>query len=189
MIQSDDPKLTAYALGELSPEESKSFQEELAKNPELLNEVKEIREVRMLLENELKDEESVSLTNGQKSRFKRVINEGEVLSLEKKHIGEELLGTTISFQSPSLQLQQIIWPLQIRTYDFPSLHHELNLLAVLQDLDVGQWVSIHNDKVGKLARLQGTQPVLHPHGISAVLGIGHDGLHWGHAVVNHELEL
>jgi len=85
MIQSDDPKLTAYALGELSPEESKSFQEELAKNPELLNEVKEIREVRMLLENQLKDEESVSLTDGQKSRFKRVINEGEVLSLKKKH--------------------------------------------------------------------------------------------------------
>ena len=52
-IRKDDPRLTAYALGEMSTAETKAFEEELARDPSAFSEVDAIRALGRELETEL----------------------------------------------------------------------------------------------------------------------------------------
>jgi anti-sigma factor RsiW len=58
---SNDPRLTAYALGELSPEQTREFEMELQKDPKAQKEVEEIQQTAALMKAELSKEETMNL--------------------------------------------------------------------------------------------------------------------------------
>lgn len=58
---SNDPRLTAYALGELSPEQTREFEMELQKDPKAQKEVEEIQQTAALMKGELSKEETMNL--------------------------------------------------------------------------------------------------------------------------------
>ena len=58
---SNDPRLTAYALGELSLEETKEFEMELQKDVKAQNEVEEIKQSAVLIKKGLSHEETINL--------------------------------------------------------------------------------------------------------------------------------
>lgn len=58
---SNDPRLTAYALGELSPEETREFEMELQKDPKAQKEVEEIKQTAALMKDGLTQEETMNL--------------------------------------------------------------------------------------------------------------------------------
>lgn len=57
----NDPRLTAYALGELSPEQTREFEMELQKDPKAQKEVEEIQQTAALMKGELSKEETMNL--------------------------------------------------------------------------------------------------------------------------------
>src|SRR5262249_30673844 len=63
----DDPRLTAYALGELDPTEREAVERLLATSPEAQAALREIRDVAGLLTAELKQEPVPSLTEAQRT--------------------------------------------------------------------------------------------------------------------------
>jgi anti-sigma factor RsiW len=68
-IHPDDPRLTAYVLGELSDEERAEVQRELQDSPEARVELSAIRETAELLARELAAEPAPSLTDGLRDRI------------------------------------------------------------------------------------------------------------------------
>jgi len=64
-IDIDDPRLTAYALGELDPPDREQIEQALAYSPELREEVEQIRQVAALLADELAAEPMPHLTPAQ----------------------------------------------------------------------------------------------------------------------------
>jgi Ca-activated chloride channel family protein len=66
-IQPDDPRLTAYALGELDPTEQESLEQLLFDSPEAQAAVREIRELAGLLATELRQEPVSGLTAAQRN--------------------------------------------------------------------------------------------------------------------------
>ncbi|MBI3864245.1 MAG: von Willebrand factor type A domain-containing protein [Planctomycetia bacterium] len=66
-IPSDDPRLTAYALGELDPTEQQEVERLLAESADARSAVKEIRELAGLLTAELKHEPAPALTATQRA--------------------------------------------------------------------------------------------------------------------------
>ena len=62
----DDPRLTAYALGELEGEEARAIEAWIGKNPEARSEVNEIRTFASALETELARDDGVELTSDQR---------------------------------------------------------------------------------------------------------------------------
>ena len=66
-IQPDDPRLTAYALGELDPTEQESLEQMLFDSPEAQAAVREIRELAGLLATELRQEPVPGLTAEQRT--------------------------------------------------------------------------------------------------------------------------
>jgi Ca-activated chloride channel family protein len=66
-LHADDPRLTAYALGELDPTERETVERLLADSPEAQNAVREIRELAGLLKTELQHEPAPELTAAQRS--------------------------------------------------------------------------------------------------------------------------
>ena len=65
-LSPDDPKLTAYALGELDHSEAAEFERELQSDPELREAVAEIRETAALLKREFSQGPALSLHAKQK---------------------------------------------------------------------------------------------------------------------------
>ncbi|HET6430322.1 MAG TPA: von Willebrand factor type A domain-containing protein [Phycisphaerae bacterium] len=65
-IASDDPRLTAYALGEMDPAEREAFEAELADNPEARRQVEQIRTLAAELSGQLAAEPAPELTAPQK---------------------------------------------------------------------------------------------------------------------------
>lgn len=63
----DDPRLTAYALGELDPTEVKAVEQLLAASPAAQGALQEIRELAGLLTAELRDEPAPALTDAQRA--------------------------------------------------------------------------------------------------------------------------
>lgn len=63
----DDPRLTAYALGELDPTEVKAVEQLLAASPAAQCALQEIRELAGLLTSELRDEPAPALTETQRA--------------------------------------------------------------------------------------------------------------------------
>jgi len=72
-IDKNDPRLTAYALGELSPQESKEIETAIAANPELQNEIDEIREMSSMLGNAFATEEELKLHDDARNVVKDAI--------------------------------------------------------------------------------------------------------------------
>jgi Ca-activated chloride channel family protein len=66
-LHADDPRLTAYALGELDPTEQETIERLLAESPEAQNSVREIRELAGLLATELQHEPAPALTTAQRN--------------------------------------------------------------------------------------------------------------------------
>ncbi len=67
-IKPDDPRLTAYALGELEPGESAELEALLKENPSAESEISAIRETAALLEGELAAAPALELSEEQRSR-------------------------------------------------------------------------------------------------------------------------
>ncbi len=67
-IKPDDPRLTAYALGELEPGESAELEALLKENPSAESEISAIRETAALLEGELAAAPALELSDEQRSR-------------------------------------------------------------------------------------------------------------------------
>ncbi len=79
-ILPDDPKLTAFALGELDPVEAKQIQIELDKNPELREVVKEIRQTAELLKKEFANELTLSFSQTEKETIVAKIEAAKIIS-------------------------------------------------------------------------------------------------------------
>ena len=75
MINKDDPRLTAYVLGELNVEERAIVENAIQQSPDLAQCVDEIRECVDLLGREFKQEEHVGLSADQKSVIAAVASE------------------------------------------------------------------------------------------------------------------
>jgi len=76
-IDANDPKWTAYALGELTDEKERAeIESVLAESPEMRRLVEEIRETAGMLKEELRAEPSVSLTDAQRKRIEEKANAG-----------------------------------------------------------------------------------------------------------------
>ena len=90
MIDASDPRLTAYALGEMSDEEKKAFEAELADAPELRAEVEQIEQAAEALRRELATNAPPALGNIQRNAIERamedrsVATEGKVVPLRKR---------------------------------------------------------------------------------------------------------
>jgi Ca-activated chloride channel homolog len=74
-ITPDDPKLTAYALGELDQTERAAIENELEKSPELRRAVEEIRATVLLLEKKLAAEELPGLAFAQQRKIENQLKE------------------------------------------------------------------------------------------------------------------
>src|SRR5262245_15685945 len=79
-LQADDPRVTAYALGELDPTERATVERLLADSPEAQNAVREIRELAGLLATELQHEPAPALTVAQRT----AILEGKTAAVVKR---------------------------------------------------------------------------------------------------------
>ncbi len=66
-ILPDDPRLTAYALGELEPAERAAIEAALSESPEARAELEEIRSAAALLSDELRSETAPALTESQRA--------------------------------------------------------------------------------------------------------------------------
>lgn len=73
----EDPRLTAYALGELDPTEQETFERLLADSPAAQAALREIRELAGLLTTELRQEPALTLTSDQRT----AILEGNVATV------------------------------------------------------------------------------------------------------------
>ena len=62
MIDKNDPKLTAYAMGELSADEAREVEQSMANSPELATAVDEIRATILSLESAFADEPPLELS-------------------------------------------------------------------------------------------------------------------------------
>src|SRR5471032_852867 len=74
-ITPDDPKLTAYALGELDHAERAAIEAELEKSPECRRVVEDIRETALLLETQLAAEELPELAFAQQRKIENQLKE------------------------------------------------------------------------------------------------------------------
>jgi len=68
MISKNDPRLTAYALGELAGDERTAFEAELRESPEAEREVSEIRALATMLEGELAGGAPLALTDAERAK-------------------------------------------------------------------------------------------------------------------------
>jgi Ca-activated chloride channel family protein len=76
-IDANDPKWTAYALGEITDENERAeIEKALRDSPEMLQLVDEIRETAGLLKRELRDEPAIPLTEAQRKRIESKANTG-----------------------------------------------------------------------------------------------------------------
>ena len=76
-IDANDPKWTAYALGEITDEKERAeIESVLAESPEIRQLVEEIRETAGMLKEELQAEPSISLTEAQRKRIEEKANAG-----------------------------------------------------------------------------------------------------------------
>jgi Ca-activated chloride channel family protein len=76
-IDANDPKWTAYALGELMDEKERAEIESiLEKSPEMRRLVEEIRETAGLIKEELQSEQPITLTQAQRKRIEEKANAG-----------------------------------------------------------------------------------------------------------------
>ena len=76
----DDPKLTAYALGELRTGERREIERELARSAELRAAVEEIRAAATMLRQEFACETSVRTTFDTRERTTRTVSSGSSYS-------------------------------------------------------------------------------------------------------------
>ena len=74
-IKKDDPRLTAFVLGELSAADTEQIQNAVSNSPELANAVEEIRNVVGLLGQAYQTESPLSLLDQQKSELARVASQ------------------------------------------------------------------------------------------------------------------
>ena len=81
---------------------------------------------------------------------------------------------------------QFKWLALILSEDFAVLHDECR---VLKDLDVGERIAGNGDDVGEEAGLELADGVGPVEEFCAVDEIGAEDVGWGHAVLDHELEL
>jgi len=85
MIDPSDPRLTAYALGEMSLTERAAFEAELTSSPELFAEVAEISNAAVALRRELATSAPKALEQEQRSAIEQAMTPGgNVVRLEKK---------------------------------------------------------------------------------------------------------
>ena len=76
-IDANDPKWTAYALGEITDEKERAeIESVLEESAEMRRLVEEIRQTAGLLTAELKAEPSVNLTQAQRKRIEEKVNAG-----------------------------------------------------------------------------------------------------------------
>jgi Ca-activated chloride channel family protein len=68
-IDENDPRLTAYALGELERDEAKAIEDALAAQPELRQAVEEVSAMSTLLSNELRKEPVSTLSEAQRAQI------------------------------------------------------------------------------------------------------------------------
>lgn len=68
-MNSNEQKLTAYALGELNPEESRQIEQQLKDNPEMQKELEDIRAMAQQLETELSDALAIELNEDQRRQI------------------------------------------------------------------------------------------------------------------------
>lgn len=87
----NDPKLTAYALGELSAAERSSVESAIAGSPEARQEVERIRELAALLTDQLKKEPADAL-----SQFQRIAIDSQARSLPSQRRSIPWLGIAIA---------------------------------------------------------------------------------------------
>ncbi len=77
MFPEDDPRITAYALGELSTEEATNLESELSANPEWQENIASVKETAGLLKQALAEEPMVGLTQAHRDRIESKIAETE----------------------------------------------------------------------------------------------------------------
>ena len=74
MIDATDPRLTAYALGEMSDEEKTAFESELSASPELRSEIDEIGAAAEALRRELANTAPPALESTQRAAIENAIS-------------------------------------------------------------------------------------------------------------------
>jgi dipeptidyl aminopeptidase/acylaminoacyl peptidase len=75
MSRSDDPKWTAFALGELEANETKSVREELERDPGALESVERLRQISALIQESLEDFSPIGLTASQRESILAISEE------------------------------------------------------------------------------------------------------------------
>ncbi len=83
-ILPDDPKLTAFALGELDSAETAQIAAELERNPELRNAVNEIRETTELLKKEFANESPLVFSKKEKEAIVAQVDASKIISLPNR---------------------------------------------------------------------------------------------------------
>ncbi len=81
----DDPKITAYALGELPANEAKEIELALKSSPELRAAVDDIRQTAELLQNEFSVEPTPALSKNEKDAVIATIQPHNVVSLPNRN--------------------------------------------------------------------------------------------------------
>ncbi|MGI8965268.1 MAG: YfbK domain-containing protein, partial [Limisphaerales bacterium] len=104
----DDPKLTAYALGELSETEAREVETELKNSPELRQAVEEIRATADLLKKEFAVEPTIALSEKQKELVVGKVEPTNIIPFPRRRIfaaiGIGAMAASVAFVM-SLQLQ------------------------------------------------------------------------------------
>jgi Ca-activated chloride channel family protein len=78
MIHEDDPRITAYALGELSKEEAADLESKLSANPKLQETIASVQETAGILKQALSEEPAVGLTKQGRAAIEMRINTHEI---------------------------------------------------------------------------------------------------------------
>src|SRR6059036_714612 len=90
-LDPNDPKLTAYALGELDAAERSAVESELAASPAARQELEEIREVAVKLREQLKTEPHGGLSN-----LQRIAIEEQATRLRKQTVRVPWIGLAVA---------------------------------------------------------------------------------------------
>ncbi|GJM25915.1 MAG: hypothetical protein DHS20C16_23300 [Phycisphaerae bacterium] len=81
MIPEDDPRITAYALGELSEDDAANLESELSANPEWQETIASVQETAGLLKQALAEEPMVGLTQAHRDAIESRIAESESVNI------------------------------------------------------------------------------------------------------------
>ena len=140
-ININDPKITQYALGEMPENEKQAFEKEINGNPEILQEIEEIKQFSNDLENGFSADPALSLSDTRKNMIKGNAAGKKVLSSNKRVMIKFILSA-----AAMIVIAMVIFTTEIRSiisgasssFGSDSSENDLSMIKRVSDLSMSR---------------------------------------------------